>query len=54
MMEDGQLRAVYALSLRLSVLPEQIFSMTEADFYHLLAACKIEADDQERSWRKHK
>jgi hypothetical protein len=51
-MEDGWLRAVYALALRLHVLPEQIFSMPEYDFVHLLAACKLEADEQERAWRK--
>jgi len=28
--------------------------MTESDFYHLLAACKLEAEEQEKSWRKHK
>lgn len=42
------------MALRLHVLPDQIFSMTEADFTHLLAACKLEADEQERKWRKLK
>jgi hypothetical protein len=49
-----QLRAVYALALRLHVLPEQVFEMTEFDFHHLLAAAKLEADDQERAWRRQK
>jgi hypothetical protein len=42
------------MALRLHVLPDQIFSMTETDFMHLLAACKLESDEQEQKWRKLK
>lgn len=54
MIEDVHLRAIYALSLRMHVLPDQIFEMTEYDFHHLLAAAKLECDDQERAWRQRK
>lgn len=42
------------MALRLGVLPEQVFEMTEFDFAHLMATCKLEADDQERAWRRQK
>jgi hypothetical protein len=45
---------IYALALRLHVLPEQIFEMTETDFSYLIATCKLEAQEQEDKWRKHK
>lgn len=49
-----RLRAVYALALRLHVLPDQVFEMTETDFVYLLAAAKLDAEDQERRWRQQK
>ncbi len=48
------MRAIYAMALRLGVLPEQVFEMTEFDFALLMSACKLDADDHERSWRRQK
>lgn len=46
-----ELRAIYALALRLHVLPQQIMDLTEAEFTGLLATIKMDNDEQERQWR---
>jgi len=38
----------------MGVLPDDIFNMTERDFSHLLAAAKMERDEQEAAWQSQK
>jgi hypothetical protein len=38
----------------MGVLPDEIFNMTERDFAHLLAAAKMEHEEQEASWQRQK
>ena len=46
-----ELRCIYAMALRLHILPQQVFDMPESDFAYLMATLKMESDEQERKWR---